>query len=106
MGAGYAQVGLLLLLTVVGLPLFFFGLMAALDRFERAISTRPGVAAAAAAGAPVAEPLSPPEPQTTGNVVSLPLATVPLATVPLATGPLAAGASAAAMVTGKSAAAI
>jgi hypothetical protein len=54
MGAGFAQVGLLLLLTVVGLPLFFFGLMAALDRFERSLSLQPRVAAPRPAlGSPV-----------------------------------------------------
>jgi hypothetical protein len=45
MGAGFAQVGLLLLLTVIGLPLFFFALMAALDKFERSFSPQPRVAA-------------------------------------------------------------
>jgi hypothetical protein len=44
MGAGFAQIGLLLLLTVVGLPLFFFGLMAALDKFEHSLTPQPRVA--------------------------------------------------------------
>lgn len=96
MGAGYAQVGLLLLLTVVGLPLFFFALMAALDRFERAISARPGVAAHS-----TPEPLAEPEPQAIGSVVSL-----PVTPAPLATSPLAGAASAAVAAAGKSAAAI
>jgi hypothetical protein len=43
MGAGFAQIGLLLLLTVVGLPLFFFGLMAALDKFEHSLTPQPRV---------------------------------------------------------------
>lgn len=41
MGVGLAQLGILVLLTVVGLPLFFFGLLAALDRFERSLSDQP-----------------------------------------------------------------
>jgi hypothetical protein len=41
MGAGLAQIGVLIVLTVIGLPLFFFGLMAALDRFERSLSDTP-----------------------------------------------------------------
>ena len=107
MGAGYAQVGLLLLLTVVGLPLFFFGLMAALDRFERAISPRPGAAATpppepAATGQVTtvqAEPTTAPAKPATetapaGAVVSLPIAPAPAA------APLAAG-GAAAVAAGK-----
>ena len=35
---GVAQVGLILLLTVVGLPCAFFTLLALLDRFERSLS--------------------------------------------------------------------
>jgi hypothetical protein len=41
MGSGLAQVGALLALTVIGLPLFFFGLMAALDRFEQRLEREP-----------------------------------------------------------------
>jgi hypothetical protein len=41
MGAGLAQIGMLILLAVVGLPLFFFMLMAALDRLERTLSESP-----------------------------------------------------------------
>ncbi|MGH8891452.1 MAG: hypothetical protein ACRDV3_17025 [Acidothermaceae bacterium] len=41
MGAGLAQIGILVVLTVIGLPLFFFGLMAALDRFEKSLSAAP-----------------------------------------------------------------
>lgn len=41
MGSGLAQVGVLLALTVIGLPLFFFGLMAALDRFEQSLERAP-----------------------------------------------------------------
>lgn len=80
MGAGFAQVGLLLLLTVVGLPLFFFGLMSALDRFERALSPRPEGAAApsvtpepAAAAAPAAAAVEV-DPAPAGTVVALPIA--------------------------------
>jgi hypothetical protein len=61
MGSGLAQVGVLLALTVVGLPLFFFGLMAALDRFEQSLervprrvtaATQPSEAAALATALP------------------------------------------------------
>lgn len=85
MGAGYAQVGLLLLLTVVGLPLFFFGLMAALDRFERAISPRPGAAPGVAPAVVTPEPTPAPvapfdaEPAPVGTVVSLPITPAPVA---------------------------
>jgi len=41
MGAGLAQIGVLMVLTVIGLPLFFFGLMAALDHFEKSLSASP-----------------------------------------------------------------
>lgn len=41
MGSGLAQVGVILALTVIGLPLFFFGLMSALDRFEQALERAP-----------------------------------------------------------------
>lgn len=97
MGAGYAQVGLLLLLTVVGLPLFFFGLMAALDRFERAISPRPAVPATANSPEPAAEAA----PDIAATVVSL-----PVASASIAGATLAASGGAAAVATGKSAAAI
>lgn len=76
MGAGFAQIGLLLLLTVVGLPLFFFGLMAALDKFEHSLTPQPRVAvtppapessaaASSAGGAPASQ----------AAVVALPTAT-------------------------------
>lgn len=91
MGAGFAQVGLLLLLTVVGLPLFFFGLMAALDRFERALSPQPAAPAPAAMPDPVAAPapaaaVEVVEPAPAGTVVALPI-----------TAPVAASKSAAAI---------
>lgn len=41
MGAGFAQVGTVVLLTVIGLPLLFFGLLAALDKSERNLAERP-----------------------------------------------------------------
>jgi hypothetical protein len=37
-GAGFAQVGILLVLTVVVLPCCFFTLLALLDRFERSLA--------------------------------------------------------------------
>jgi len=60
MGAGLAQIGVLMVLTVIGLPLFFFGLMAALDRFEKSLSESPRTVtpvSRVAAGA-VASPVS------------------------------------------------
>lgn len=74
MGAGLAQVGILLLLTVVGLPLFFFGLMAALDRFERSLSEQPRTALPPAAppveaSAPAMQPVL----QMDAEVVTLPV---------------------------------
>jgi hypothetical protein len=57
MGVGLAQLGILVLLTVVGLPLFFFGLLAALDRFERSLSDQPRqVASRPATSAPAPQP--------------------------------------------------
>lgn len=41
MGSGLAQVGVVLALSVIGLPLFFFGLLSALDRFEQALERAP-----------------------------------------------------------------
>ena len=41
MSEGLAQIGIVLAATVVGLPLFFFALLAALDRFERSLSGAP-----------------------------------------------------------------
>ena len=62
MGSGLAQVGVLLALTVIGLPLFFFGLMSALDRFEQALERAPRKVAppvdAASVAAPNAVPAS------------------------------------------------
>jgi hypothetical protein len=73
MGAGLAQVGILLLLTVVGLPLFFFGLMAALDRFERSLSEQPRTALPPSAP-PVEAPVAPaPVLQMDAEVVTLPV---------------------------------
>jgi hypothetical protein len=51
MGAGLAMVAIVFGATVFGLPLFFFGLMAALDRFERSLSAPQSAAPAAAAPA-------------------------------------------------------
>jgi hypothetical protein len=103
MGAGFAQVGMLLLLTVVGLPLFFFGLMAALDLFERSLSTRPraavprGVASAAPAGTPADV--------SDATVVALPIAPAPLPAVDT-TAAAATAAATTAATAGKPAAAI
>jgi hypothetical protein len=79
MGAGFAQVGLLLLLTVVGLPLFFFGLMAALDRFERSLSLQPRVAA--------------PRPALGSPVIDSPASDAPLSDAPLSDSPVAGAAA-------------
>jgi len=75
MGAGFVQVGILLLLTVVGLPLFFFGLMAALDRFERSLSDQPRTAALppSAPPAPAPAPAVQPVLQIDAEVVTLPV---------------------------------
>jgi hypothetical protein len=103
MGAGFAQVGVLLLLTVVGLPLFFFGLMAALDKFERSFSPQPRMAAtppseptgaevapapvSTPAGSPAAAPALAPE----ATVVALPSLPVAAASsAPAASKPAAA----------------
>lgn len=43
MGASLAQISIIIVLSVIGLPLFFFGLMAGLDRFERSLSAQPRV---------------------------------------------------------------
>jgi hypothetical protein len=73
MGAGFAQVGMLLLLTVVGLPLFFFGLMAALDRFERSLSAQPrAVAPRSAPPAAATQPAGEPVLEMDADVVTLP----------------------------------
>jgi len=62
---GVAQVGLILMLTVVGLPCAFFTLLALLDRFERSLSpTRVADHIATTAPASV---------ETTADVVSLPI---------------------------------
>jgi len=83
MGAGFAQVGMLLLLTVIGLPLFFFGLMAALDLFERSLSTRPR--AVAPPGASSAAPGDLQADVSAATVVPLPIASSPLPAVDTAT---------------------
>lgn len=65
MGAGFAQIGMLILLTIVGLPLFFFALMAALDRFEGTLSASPRT---------VSEPVKVADIGSDANVVTLPSA--------------------------------
>ena len=67
---GVAQVGLILLLTVVGLPCAFFTLLALLDRFERSLSPTRVPEQAITAGVSVSTP-APVE--TTADVVALPL---------------------------------
>jgi hypothetical protein len=89
MGAGFAQVGLLLLLTVVGLPLFFFGLLAALDKFERSFSPQPRMAAAPASDAPADLPAA----GAATLTVAPEAAVVALPTLPVATAASAAAAS-------------
>jgi len=66
---GVAQVGLILMLTVVGLPCAFFTLLALLDRFERSLSPA-RVPEHAVTTAPVSVPVSD---ETTADVVSLPI---------------------------------
>lgn len=41
MGGGLLQVGILLVATVVGLPCFFFTLLALLDHFEQGLTNAP-----------------------------------------------------------------
>ncbi len=41
MGGGLAQVGILLVATVIGLPCFFFTLLALLDHFEQGLTNAP-----------------------------------------------------------------
>ncbi len=48
MGGGLAQVGLLLLAIVIGLPCFFFTLLALLDHFEQRLTSGAPTAAGAA----------------------------------------------------------
>lgn len=77
MGAGLAQVGILLLLTVIGLPLFFFGLMAALDHFERTLSAAPRTVLPS--GPPLSSPgaaesAAPRTVKAEANVLTLPVA--------------------------------
>ena len=62
MGGGFAQVGILAVLTVIVLPCCFFKLLALLDRFERSLATDETVRPAEASEPTVAE------------VVALPLA--------------------------------
>ena len=80
---GVAQVGLILVLTVVGLPCAFFTLLALLDRFERSLSPNqapPESVVTAAVSAVTSTPLAFPEPtlveptlvEPTAAVVSLP----------------------------------
>jgi len=77
MGAGLAMVAIVFGATVFGLPLFFFGLMAALDRFERSLSAPQSTAPAAApaeALAPVATTAAPAPPAQLDTQVLLPAA--------------------------------
>jgi len=71
MGAGLAQIGIVLVLTVIGLPLFFFGLMAALDRFERSLSAQPRTVTQQTASSPA---VALPAPQADAAIVTLPVA--------------------------------
>ncbi|HEY0870202.1 MAG TPA: hypothetical protein VGD55_07370 [Acidothermaceae bacterium] len=41
MGGGLVQVGILLVATVIGLPCFFFTLLALLDHFEQGLTNAP-----------------------------------------------------------------
>lgn len=41
MGGGFAQVGILLVAIVIGLPCFFFTLLALLDHFEQGLTNAP-----------------------------------------------------------------
>lgn len=41
MGGGFAQVGILLVAIVIGLPCFFFTLLALLDHFEQGLTDAP-----------------------------------------------------------------
>jgi hypothetical protein len=81
MGAGLAEVGVLLVLTIVGLPLFLFALLAALDRFEQSLSAEASAANPAAAAVTAPEPLTVIVPAATEHatadaaVVALPIAT-------------------------------
>ena len=67
MGSGLAQVGVVLALTVIGLPLFFFGLMSALDRFEQALERAPRKVAQPAEATSVAAANSVPSPATVSS---------------------------------------
>jgi hypothetical protein len=60
MGASLAQISIIVVLSVIGLPLFFFGLMTALDRFERSLSAQPRVVTPRSDAAPVAVQAVPP----------------------------------------------
>lgn len=81
MGAGLAEVGVLLVLTIVGLPLFLFALLAALDRFEQSLSAEASATNPAAVAATAPEPLTVIVPAATEHatvdaaVVALPVAT-------------------------------
>jgi multisubunit Na+/H+ antiporter MnhB subunit len=83
---GVAQVGLILMLTVVGLPCAFFTLLALLDRFERSLSPHQVPEHAVAATLPVdtvavdtvavdtvAVAVEPVAIEATADVVSLPM---------------------------------
>ena len=79
---GVAQVGLILMLTVVGLPCAFFTLLALLDRFERSLAPHQVPEHAVAAPLPVETvaveavdvgELEPIAVAATADVVSLPM---------------------------------
>jgi hypothetical protein len=75
---GVAQVGLILVLTVVGLPCAFFTLLALLDRFERSLSPNRGLEHAVATAVSAVTAIAPAsaEPalvEPTAAVVSLPI---------------------------------
>jgi hypothetical protein len=79
MGAGLGGVGVLLILTIVGLPLFFFALLAALDRFEQSLAVDESSPDSALAAPPhpliVTVPAVAERASADGVVVSLPVAT-------------------------------
>jgi len=74
MGAGFAQVGVLLVLTVIGLPLFFFGLMAALDHFERTLSAAPRTVVPVGPAVSAESTTQQPAIKTDAEVLTLPVA--------------------------------
>jgi len=88
MGTGMAQVAVLLVLTVFALPLAFFALMSALDRFERRLDPSTEAAAfPAAASPPAASPTTQTAAAETENAAA---DVVPLPVTTPATAPTAA----------------